>query len=482
GLARLRSLLSASAIEAVPEFHADGHQVLRQARKAARRWRVAQGAVAVASVLVVVLGLLLAGPVRVPGIGPVVLPGSEWLREVLGLDGRGLAGLSSDHVDDVGCTRSDDDAPTTPAETTAADWGDFTIIGVIDLADAHAVGPCSDGADVAVDHRIVLGTRWVDVDASTLGAHESVLDWSDQDYLFDGDRLTGPSILVAQIPSKGSREATTVARTEQIDGRWSYGIGLVREGDRAAWFETTNTQITGTSPWTLRMLDTDGSVKTVSDSAALKVAEAGAVALSDDMIGWTTALTSQSTGCTKALHTAALGDSGSSRPNVRERVCALASSPGGVVVAYQEGSGGPGIGAGDGGLTVVELVLSQADTTTLLSLRNDDLEDEPVSAVGYDDGRLVLAAGDVLYVVDARTGTGYQLRGESPAAAIDVSGETVVWSTADGAAYALVSRDGAPSVFQLSRAQGTVGVHGDRIVWTAFHDNAATMTYGRVRW
>ena len=476
GLARLRSLLTASAIEAVPDFRADGQQVLRQAQVAARRRRVAQGVVAVTSVLVVVLGLMLAGPIRVPGLGPVALPGSDWLRTVLGLDERGLADLSSDHVDTVACTRSDDEAPTTPVETTAVEWGDFAIVGVIDLADAHAVAPC---VDVVVDHRIVLGTLLVDADAGTLGAHESVLGWSDPDAGFD--RFTGPTVLDAQIPSKGWREVTTVAWPEQIDGR-SYGIGLVRQGDRAAWFETSNTQVTGTLPWTLRMLDSDGSVKTVSDSAALKVAEAGAVALSDDMVGWTTALTSQSTGCTGTLHTATPGGSGSTRSNVRERVCALASSPGGVVVARQEGSGGPGFGAGDGGSTLVELVVSPAETRSLLTLGNEHLEYEPVSAVGYDNGRLVLAAGDLLYLVDARTRTGYQLRGESPAVAIDVSGEAIVWSTADGAAYALVSRSGSPSVFQLSNAQGTVGVHGDGIAWTTFDDHAATMTYGRVRW
>lgn len=480
GLARLRSLLTASAIEAVPEFRADGQQVLRQAQVAARRRRVAQGAAVVATVLVVALGLMLAGPVRVPGVGPMVLPGSDWLRTVLGLDHRGLADLSSDHADTAACTRPDDDAPTTPGETTSAALGDVTVVEVIDLADAHAVEAC---VDVIVDHRLVLGTRQVDADAGTLGPHESVLDWSDQGLLFDGDRLAGPSVLVAQLPSKGSRATTTVARTAQVDDRWSYGIGLVRQGDRAAWFETTNTQISGTLPWTLRMLDADGRVKTVSDSAVLTVAEAGQVALADDVIGWTTALNVASPVCTRTLHVAGLAGSLTTRGDVRKRVCVLGSSPDGVVLAYREGEGGPGIGAGDGGSTVFALVSGPDESeTTLLSVSTPQLGFEPLTAVGYADGRLVFARDDLLTVVDVGARTAVQLRGASAVTAVDVSGETVVWSTVDGAAYALVSRGGAPSVFQLAREQGTVGVHGDRIVWTAFDGGAATMTYGRVHW
>lgn len=480
GLARMRSLLTASAIEAVPEFRADGQQVLRRAQVAARRRRVAQGVVAVASVLVVVLGLMLAGPIRVPGVGPVVLPGGDWLRTVLGLDHQGLADLSSDHADTAACTRPADDAPTTPGEATSVALGDVTVVEVIDLADAHAVEAC---VDVIVDHRLVLGTRQVDADAGTLGAHESVLDWSDQGLLFDGDRLTGPSALVAQIPSKGWREVTSVARTARVDDHWSYGIGLVRQGDRAAWFETTNTQISGTLPWTLRMLDTDGSVQTVSDSAVLTVAEAGQVALADDVIGWTTALNVESPVCTRTLHVAGLAGSLTTRTDVRKRVCVLGSSPDGVVLAYREGEGGPGSGAGDGGSTVFALVSSPDDAqTTLLSVGTPQLGFEPLTAVGYADGRLVFARGDLLTVVDVGTRTAVQLRGASPVTAVDLSGETVVWSTVDGAAYALVSRGGAPSVFQLAREQGTVGVHGDRIAWTAFDDGAATMTYGRVHW
>ncbi|WP_369370397.1 SigE family RNA polymerase sigma factor [Promicromonospora sp. Populi] len=472
GLMRLRALLSASAIEAVPEFRADGQQVLRQVQGATRRRRVVQSAVSVASVLVVVLGLLLAGPVRVPGVGPVALPGSEWLRGVLGLDGPVLDDLSPDHADTATCTGSDDDAPATPFVTTSAELGDVTVVGVIDIADARTVEPC---VDLVVDHEIALGSQAA-VEASTLGAGESVLGWSDPDQVFDGDQFTGPSTLRALMPDGGRLDAVDVASYGRVDGRWPYGLGLVRQGDRAAWFETPSTQIAGTLPWTLRMLD-DGGVVTVSASTAQQAAQAATVALSDEMLGWTTTSSAPAMACTQTLHTAALEAPTSTQEGVRERVCAVGSSSDGIVLAYEDGSG-------DSGSTVFELLSSPgaAGTTPLLTVRNSDLNNAAVSAVGYGDGRLALAASDMIYVVDVRTRLGYQVYGVSPGVAVDVSAETVAWSTTERSAYALVSRDGWPSVFRLATAGATVGVHGDRVAWTALDGGRASMTFGRVRW
>lgn len=481
GLARLRSLLGASAIDAVPAYRADGHQVLRQVRATARRRRVVQ-AVTVAGVFALVLGLLLAGPVRVPGLRPVVLPGSEWLRTVLGLDGRGTFGLPLDHTDTAACTRPDDEAPTTPVDTTSVSWGDLAVVGTIHTADAHDVERC---VDVIVDHRWTTAAR-VEADATTLGAGESVLHWSAPEPALDGDLIPGPSTLEALAPDgKGWRDRVEVAETEQVDGRWPQALGLVRQGDRASWFETPNTQIVGTLPWTLRLLDEDGSATTVSDSSMLKVAEAGTVALSDTLLGWTTSPNVARTRCTQTLHTAALDGSGPVRMGVRERVCALGSTPDGLLLAYEEGSGGPGIGAGSGMTTVFQLLSGQgeAEPQLLVSVRNEDLGYEPVFALGYDSGQLAFASDDLLYLVEVSTSTTYRVRGTSPVTALDLSGGTVAWSTEDGAAYAMVDRAGGPSVVRLARDRAAVGVDGDRIAWSTLGDNdVASLTFGRVRW
>ncbi|MFI2361510.1 SigE family RNA polymerase sigma factor [Promicromonospora sp. NPDC019610] len=482
GLARLRSLLSASAIEAVPEFRADGDRVLLHARAAVRRRRAVQAVVTVAGVFVLVVGLLLAGPVRVPGLGPVALPGSEWLREVLGLEGRGISGLPSDHTDTATCTRPDDEAPTTPVDTGSDGWGELTVVGTIDTADAHDVERC---VDVIVDHRWTTAAR-VEADATTLGAGESVLNWDDPYEAFDGDLIPGPFTLRALAPDgKGRSNVVEVAETEQVDGRWPQALGLARQGDRAAWFETPNTQIAGTLPWTLRVLDKDGGVTTVSDSSALEDAEASTVALADSLLGWTTVANVARTSCTQILHTTALDGSAPVPISVRERVCALGSAPDGLLVTYVEGSGGQGIGAGPGTTTEFALISGPDDTQSelLLSVRNEDLGHEPVSALGYDAGQLVFAAGDLLYLVDLPTRTAYQVRGTSPVTALDVSAGTVAWSTEDGSAYAMVDRDGAPGVIRLSREQAAVGVDGDHVAWTTLGENGvASLTFARVRW
>ncbi|MFE7504866.1 SigE family RNA polymerase sigma factor [Promicromonospora sp. NPDC057488] len=482
GLARLRSLLSASAIEAVPEFRADGDQVLLQARAAVRRRRAVRAVATIAGVFVLVLGLMLAGPVRVPGLGPVTLPGSEWLREVLGLDGRGISGLPSDHVDTAACTRPDDDAPTTPVDTMSAGWGELTLVGVIDTADAHDVERC---VDVIVDHRWTTAAR-VEADATTLGAGESVLGWSDPYEVLDPDLIPGPFTLEAMAPDgEGWRNTVQVAQTEQVDGSWPQTLDLVRQGDRAAWFETPNTQIVGTLPWTLRVLDEDGSVTTVSDSSVLDSPEAGTVALSDSLLGWTTTPNVAGTGCTQTLRTVALDGSAPVATSVRKQVCALGSTPDALLVAYRERSGEPDVGAGPGSTTEFALISGpdDMDSFRLLSIRDEDLGGEPVSALGYDVGWLAFSAGDRLYLMDLSAQTAYQVRGSSPVTALDVSAGTVAWSTEDGSAYAMVDRDGAPGLVRLAREQAAVGVDGDRIAWTSLGDDGvASLTFARVRW
>ncbi|MFD7309160.1 SigE family RNA polymerase sigma factor [Promicromonospora sp. NPDC059942] len=482
GLARLRSLLSASAIEAVPEFRADGDRVLLQARAAVRRRRTVQAVATVAGVFVLVLGLMLAGPVRVPGLGPVALPGSEWLREVLGLEGRGISGLPSDHTDTAACTRPDDEAPTTPVDTRSDGWGELTFVGTIDTADAHDVERC---VDVIVDHRWTTAAR-VEADATTLGERESLLNWDDPYEALDGDLIRGPVTLRALAPDgKGRSNMVEVAETEQVDGRWPQALSLARQGDRAAWFETPNTQIAGTLPWTLRVLGEDGGVTTVSDSSALEDVEAGTVALSDTLLGWTTQLNVAGAGCTQTLRTVALDGSAPVPTSVRKQVCALGSTPDALLVAYRERSGEPGVGAGPGSTTEFALISGpdDMDSFRLLSIRDEDLGGEPVSALGYDVGWLAFSAGDRLYLMDLFAQTAYQVRGTSPVTALDVSAGTVAWSTEDGSAYAMVDRDGAPGVIRLSREQAAVGVDGDHIAWTSLGENGvASLTFARVRW
>ncbi|MFI6424989.1 SigE family RNA polymerase sigma factor [Promicromonospora sp. NPDC050880] len=479
GLGRLRSLLTVSALDAIPGYQVDAHDVLSTARSAVRRRRTVRGVAA--GGLAVVLGLLLLGPVQIPGVGPVALPGSEWLRHVLGLDRGGLSDLPfPEPVDGAVCDGPlDGAARATPVDEMSAQWGSITVAGVIRVADAHEVTPC---VDVAVDHEIA-GDRMA-ADAATLG-DGTVVGWSDSAAVFDGDQLTGPLALRAIAPVGEGLRTSDVATTGQVDGRWPQGVGLVRQEDRAAWFETPNTQIAGTLPWALRLLDEDGDIVTVSDSTALEVAEADAVALSSEAVWWTTALANPAPGCRKTLHGAAVTDLSHLLAGVRDRVCAVGSAPDGAVVAYAEGSGGPALGAGSGTSTVFELISRPGEpgaVTPLLSIENGLLDEGSVSAVGYDDGRLAFASGDVVYVVDVAERTGYQVRGGAPADAVDVSGESVAWSSAEGPAHVLTGTSGSMSLFAVPGERASVGVDGDRIAWATLDDAGASMTFARLRW
>lgn len=472
GLARLRSLLVASARDAVPAYRLDDAQVLRRVRSAARRRRTAQGTAVAVGVISLVVGLLLAGPVHVPGLGPVTLPGSTWLRDVLHLHTNGLAGLPTDHADATTCTRPDGDAPTTSVGAPVDDRGGLTVVGTLELADAHQVEPCGD---VVVDHRWSTGAV-VDVDATTLGDGESVLRWSDPYLGRDIERVPGPATLEAQAPDgRGGYVSAPVAQSARVDGRYPHPFGLVRLGRRATWFETPNTQVVGTLPWALRLLDEDGRVVTVD--GATEDAEARTAALSDEAVWWTTTRHVAARGCSGRLQGALVADPASPLRDVRRQVCAIGSSPDGVVVARAEGS------LGSGRDVVFELLSRPAGdaATTLLTVESAALGDGPVTAVAHDDGTLAFAAGDSLYVVDVAGRRGREVRGTGVVDAIDVSAGSVAWSSLAGSGYVLVSRGASAGLVELPGERVAVGLHDGRVAWSVLDGSAGHVTFGRLR-
>ena len=80
-LARLRE-----GADTVEEHRFDADEVLAGSRRALRRRRSLQAAGACTTAAAVAFSLTLAGPVPVPGVGDVTLPGSEQVRELFGLD------------------------------------------------------------------------------------------------------------------------------------------------------------------------------------------------------------------------------------------------------------------------------------------------------------------------------------------------------------------------------------------------------------
>jgi hypothetical protein len=79
-VARLRA-----GADKVEEHGFDAHEVLAGSRRALRRRRSWQAVGACTTATAVAFSLALAGPVPVPGLGDVTVPGSEQVRELFGL-------------------------------------------------------------------------------------------------------------------------------------------------------------------------------------------------------------------------------------------------------------------------------------------------------------------------------------------------------------------------------------------------------------
>ncbi|MFC8943661.1 sigma factor-like helix-turn-helix DNA-binding protein, partial [Streptomyces griseoincarnatus] len=116
-LERLRGMVAGVDLELVDAPAVDAAAVLRDSRAALRRRRVAQGTTSGAAALLVLW--FLAGPVRVPGLGEVALPGSEWFREVTGIER-----LLDDAEPAPGPT-----APAVPAAEVAPLRETFAVLG-----------------------------------------------------------------------------------------------------------------------------------------------------------------------------------------------------------------------------------------------------------------------------------------------------------------------------------------------------------------
>lgn len=80
-LARLRT-----GADTVEEHRFDADEVLATSRRALRRRRSWQAAGACTTAAAVAFSLALAGPVPVPGMGELAVPGGAQLRELVGLD------------------------------------------------------------------------------------------------------------------------------------------------------------------------------------------------------------------------------------------------------------------------------------------------------------------------------------------------------------------------------------------------------------
>ena len=107
--------------EQVEDHEFDAGQVLSESRRALRRRRSWQAVAACTTAAAVTFSLALAGPVPVPGLGDVTMPGSEEIRELFGLEPE--PALTSCEVDD----------------DLSAEWSDASTRTVLVSAVGHVI-------------------------------------------------------------------------------------------------------------------------------------------------------------------------------------------------------------------------------------------------------------------------------------------------------------------------------------------------------
>ena len=450
-LARLRA-----GADAVEEYQFDTDGVLAGSRSALRRRRSWQAVGACTTAAAVAFSLALAGPVPIPGVGEVTLPGSEQVRELLGFAEADVAECA---VPEPAVRRDAVESGTTlqPAVT-------------FDLARAR---PMSDCFDIRLDGRF---TR-TGIDPSTLTQDGTFWNaparehgrnyFSRLDPLGDGsgDRMMAPvsGILNDAEPMIAS---------------------LTPRGDEAAWFEITTDS--ADQPPSRVVLAAGGKRTdpvTGEYSKARSVAEiegdySPELTVSAQRVAWrqedTPAGSTGSTADTWGIP-AWVARIESGAPSVlADQATAIGGDDDEIVVATLDQP------ANDGWTTTFTAFGDDGTETTVLRLEHPsetvvnqvDLTDD-VLTYALDGGYHLAVVPRVNKVADTDAAQSIAVRlGSNGVDSLSAEGDAVVW-VSGSAAYLLRSAAqggiGRPDLVQIGqgglREHIRVGVAGDRIAW-----------------
>ncbi|MFC4631861.1 hypothetical protein ACFO6V_26720 [Promicromonospora alba] len=209
-LARLRA-----GADTVKEHQFDAQAVLVGSRRALRRRRSWQAVGACTTAAVVAFSLALAGPVPVPGLGDVTLPGSEEVRELLGIA----------DADVSTCEAPEPVARRSPVESGT----NLRPAVTFDLARARALSSCFD---IQLEGQFVRAGLY----PSTLT--EDGTFWSHPEeegvnkYFHRVDPL-----------GDGSGDPMMAPVSTALDDAEHMIGGLTPQGDVAAWFEIASASV-----------------------------------------------------------------------------------------------------------------------------------------------------------------------------------------------------------------------------------------------
>lgn len=451
-LERLRGMVAGVDLELVDAPAVNAVAVLRDSRVALRRRRVAQGAASGAVALLVVW--FLAGPVRVPGLGDVALPGSEWFREVTGIER-----LLEDAEPAPGPTA----VPPVPAAEVEPLRETFAVLG----DDTSTATLAEDGSYFMVKTFPGSGEP---------GTPEAA----------------GTSVVEAvEIQEDGIPHSGEYMGSGTVDGQGALIFDAVRQGDRLAWVESPMVDGGDPTAWAIRGYGGAAwpTPVTVVEHRAVDYSADGAV-LSDPWIGltagrvvWLTVAPGPDGEPVRTVSAKAADGEGDEQV-VATDVRTFATHDDEVVTTAERGVDG-------------------VPRHIITSFRDDGRTEiiRPATPAGPGDASdwgTELAASDRLvawneggavHVLDRRTG---RERTFEPGASgdavtsIGVSADDVVWTAVgeDGNAAYLVADalgDGRPQVLDQDDGVVSVAIAGDLVVWRVEDADTGTASLHRVR-